>query len=63
MKRKVIKGWVGKDVNLNELCDEDVRCVYLMSPLHIVKTKGKKIDWFECEWPPKKIRITIEEVE
>ena len=58
MKKKVIKGWISSLYNKSNLFhthgDGEMDAVF-----SLWKTKGKKIDWGE-DWPPKKVKITIE---
>ncbi len=62
---KIITGWMGKTVNLKDIirytfyCDSTIPHLELDSG-YIFKTKNKKDDWDEEDWPPKKIKITIE---
>jgi hypothetical protein len=62
-KRYVITGWVGRDVDLGCL-----RCYgakgkwfgFRMS-WGVTRKRGTYYDWSPCEWPPKKVRVTVEE--
>lgn len=58
--KKVYRGWVEKDNHGPSVgswfFDEELK---LKFPT-IFKTKGKKKEWDDYQWPPKKITITIE---
>lgn len=56
--KKTITGWVGK----NELADKRWRELVFTMPI-AARTKGKKEEWCEKEWPPVKVRVTIEVIE
>ena len=52
----IFKGWIGKQ------CEPEL--IYLLTKYGYVitelrKTKGKKSNWLEENWPPKKVNIII----
>jgi hypothetical protein len=53
VKKTIIKGWIGKSVSRVNWTDDDL--------LNIYRTKGRKFDWHQDDWPPIKVTITIEE--
>lgn len=59
MKKKTFIGWIGKTIkeNLSFSFTGDV-----LSD-SVYKTKGFKIDWHDNDWPPIKVKVTIEVVE
>lgn len=58
MRKKTFTGWIGKSVkDLSELVHKDktydkIDLLYL--------TRGKKEDWDFENWPPIKVKVTIE---
>ena len=60
--KKTFTGWIAKDevcligYNGGQYGDE-----YAMPSVH--KTKGKELDWHHDEWPPIKVKVTVETVE
>ena len=56
--KKVITGWIERNTKLKNFFHRSHEEIYL-GPL-IWATKGKKRDWGEDEWPPKKVTITVE---
>lgn len=70
MKRKkilaVAEGYVGKSVDVSFITDTDIRNEewdeILQLPIGIFVKKGNKDDWASEWWPPRKVRITIEEL-
>ena len=65
--KKIIHGWVSKRSDLDNLTSWKLDMydnTYLLKFEHLVfKTPGKKIEWYHDEWPPKKVKITIEYVD
>lgn len=67
MSKHVIEGYIGKDSVIKEI----FRWVKEMTGLRwfevrsveIWSAKGSKGSWDKDAWPPKKIRITIEEID
>lgn len=61
MKKRTLKAWIGKNCNL----EEDFYCNSrgLLELDEVSSRKGKKTDWFNGEWPPVKVKVTIEVVE
>jgi hypothetical protein len=56
LRKKSIIGWVGKNWQLESN--------YLLSSLaSVYLKKGKREDWFQSDWPPRKVKITVEEDE
>ncbi len=59
--KKIIKGWIGKDDT--SFIGEDLMLLTGEIALHlptIYKVKGSKNSWLYEDWPPIKIKITIE---
>jgi len=62
MKKKVINGWVSRscttpgDVTRWDASNDGA--LLWGGSSDVFKTKGKKSDWYD--WPPKKVKITIE---
>ena len=56
--KKVFKGWIGKSVKQlgHWSGDEDPELVMA----NIFKRKLKQRDWLNEDWPPVKVKITIE---
>ena len=63
MKQKPVVryGWIGKDDKLKNVIYKDEWGEYFI--FDIIPTKGYKLDWVEKEWPPRKVKITVELVE
>jgi len=57
MKKKTITGWVYKNANMSKMFYWEGDCLCLGD---INKTKGKQAYWNPNEWPPVKVKITIE---
>jgi len=64
MKRVMI-GWIGKENTQPMISKEmiDYPTVKEVNLVDVYANKGVKSEWCENEWPPRKIKITIEEVE
>ncbi len=68
-EKHVIKGWVGKNTSVKKLTWwgnstwNGFRDYAFLLCEHIYRLKGKKDSYEKEDWPPKKIRITIEEIE
>lgn len=64
--KKTFKGWIAKDSIKDVGWSHDSKDSELDIPI-IFKFKGRKEDWIwfwpEEDWPPQKVRITIETVE
>jgi len=61
--KKIITGWIGQNRKLSEVLQYDYDYVdALKTTCRISKAKGKKSDWWPKSWPPKKIRITVEDI-
>lgn len=57
MKKKVINGWIGRSKNLRDMKHpEDVADSFN-------RKRGNENLWFDYNWPPKKVKITIEVME
>jgi hypothetical protein len=60
--KKVGYGWVGKEqdwgIISSEHCTVDDVCLF-----GIYYNRGNKGTWMGYDWPPRKVRIIIEEVE
>jgi len=50
-------GWIGRN-DKGVAIGRDANCLSVF----IEKTKGKKTDWLSSCWPPRKVKITVEEV-
>ena len=59
--KKVLEGWIGKNEidSVKMEFGEDGLCVVVVSPW---KTKGTKRHYTPDDWPPRKIRVTVEEI-
>jgi len=59
MKKKVIVGYVGRGADAMRIYDGKGGV-----SLHgyLINRRGNKKNWATYEWPPKKVRITIEEL-
>ena len=55
-------GWVGKSVDLNKiiLCPGDY--MSRMDLDLIYYARGKRYSWMDQDWPPRKVRVIVEEV-
>jgi hypothetical protein len=64
MKKKIIIGWVNKHNNIENVAFWVYR--FGLEQLHmkdgIFRKKGKLANWHRSDQPPKKIKITIEEI-
>jgi hypothetical protein len=62
MKKKTITGWVYKNANMSKMFywEGDWLC---LGDININKTKGKQAYWDPNEWPPIKVKVTIEVIE
>ena len=63
-KMKQIEGWIGKadwkevqNVKPNNQNYEDGYLNFMM-----FEDEGEEDDWADFDWPPKKVRVTIEEI-
>ena len=58
-KRKVVihEGWVAN----NYIQKMKYPCA-LRVLLEVLEDKGGKGQWFDGEWPPRKVRVTVEEI-
>jgi len=55
MRRRVIRGWVAKRAKYGPRWKGiELEGIY--------KTKGDVSEWGEMDWPPRKVKVTIEEV-
>ena len=60
--KKTFTGWIAKDeVDLIGYTGGQYDDDHAMP--HIRKTKGKESDWYRGEWPPIKVKVTVETVE
>ncbi len=50
-------GWVGKTQDFPQLYMHDGVC-----EIDTLWEKGKKEDWVPADWPPRKIRVTVEDI-
>ena len=58
MEKLEITGWVGKtEFNKKEIWD-----VGRFPMTRIFRTKGPKLDWSKEDWPPFKVKVTIEKL-
>jgi hypothetical protein len=55
----IIEGWAGKSDTLEPYLRDN----YWVVPDVLWATKGKKSTWHESDWPPVKVRITVEVLE
>ena len=55
--------WTGKGVEITNFFTDAVEGYMELHPaIELYRTKGNKSFWIKDEWPPKKIRITVEEI-
>jgi hypothetical protein len=54
-KTRVIEGWVAKTGDFMWRSEPGEMCIT------IYKKKELKENWLERDWPPRKVRITVEE--
>lgn len=59
MKKQVIYGYVGKSVKAPLKFQEGLSCA-LIADVH--SNRGAKYLWFDEDWPPILVRVTVEEV-
>jgi len=62
--KKVITGWIGKG-NEQPMISESMDGFPSVKEIRLDKVyenKGVKSEWEQDDWPPRKIKITIEEV-
>lgn len=61
--KRYITGWIAKDSSIENLLwlegSESLKEITLLYP--IWAHKGKKSSWDITDWPPKKVKITVEE--
>ena len=67
MGKAVWTGWIGKKSDINRcFVWDETGSIFLdtvLIPMEaVVKTKGKRIEWAKGNWPPRKVRVTVEEV-
>jgi hypothetical protein len=55
LRKKSIIGWVGRKWKLEQWN-------ILYSLIDVYCKRGKREDWFQSDWPPRKVKITVEEV-
>jgi len=62
--KQIYKGYIPKDQNIKELFDWELEPegdILIMNPaIGIYKDKGKRDQYMPQEYPPKKVKITIE---
>ncbi len=59
--KKTFTGWIGKSTtNFNNFYFSERLSTDRLAIPEIHKTKGEKADWFDGDWPPVKVKITIE---
>ncbi len=65
IKKKTITGWTSKTTSVKDFLvyDDLEELVLTEQTTAIWRYRGSKDSWFKYEYPPKKIKITIEEVE
>jgi len=52
MRKRVIRGWIGKNDTAEDAAHFGVR----------IGKRGRKDMWDEDAWPPRKVKVVIEEV-
>ena len=52
-------GWVGKSQGLPRIFRDYDRSLNLEA----IWSKGKRDDWIPEDWPPRKVRVTVEDFE
>jgi hypothetical protein len=63
--KKVLIGWIGKE-NVQPMISEPMDGFPKVKEVRLDKVyenKGLKSEWEENDWPPRKIKITIEELD
>ena len=63
--KKVMIGWIGKGNTQPMISEpmEDFPKVKEVRLDQVYENKGVKSEWYEDDWPPRKIKITIEEID
>lgn len=59
MKKQVIYGYVGRSVKAPLKFQEGLSCA-LIADVH--SNREPRSCWFTEDWPPRKVRVTVEEV-
>ena len=59
MRKRVIRGWLPRSVHI-EPQPKGIAGMFQLSQVWGIK--GKQGDYHEDDWPPRKLKITIEEV-
>ena len=52
-------GWVGKSEKPELFIDEETGSFQLYN----IYNQGKRYDWHDDDWPPRKVKVTVEDVE
>ena len=65
-KKKVFTGWIGQNDSVKDLLAWDkgtvAKTLDATATPYLFKRKGFKAEWSPEEWPPKKVRVTVEEI-
>jgi len=56
MSKIVFLGWIGKTVKVTDFKRSKDKMYYP----EVYPTKGNRSDWDETDWPPQRVKITIE---
>lgn len=60
MAKKIITGWIGRTYKISDV-EMGIKTCFEIIGLHFKKSKKKK--YLHGNWPPRKVRITVEEVD
>ena len=57
-RKRTMVGWIGNNDDLSKVKLPDE---YTAFP--VFRTKGQRDEWGADEWPPRKVRVTIERID
>ena len=59
--KKTFTGWIGKTSNIKDFLARGFNDSFEIDDMYA--TKGNKYDWGDDDWPPIKVKVTVETVE
>jgi len=63
MAKFEIKGWTGKSEKLPQFISRIKKDGFTQYDFVLEHSKGRKTQWSPTDWPPKRVRITVEEID
>jgi hypothetical protein len=63
-RKKIMFGWIGRDLRASDILYLEKNYGGLFVALKdLLHARGKKSEWCEGSWPPRRVQVTVEELD